>query len=114
MRTGRAWEPSSRPAPSRPASLVLYPGEGDGVKVFFCAAAVACQPGEAAYSTALFAGLDPGNPGVYRIDIQIPPSAPTGELEMGVLRIYCYDAPCTIQSPFQQVFVSQRVKIPIR
>ena len=96
------------------SSLVLYPGEGDGVKVFFCAASVACQPTEAAYSTALFAGIYPGNPGVYQLDIQIPASAPTGVLEMGVLRIYCYDAPCTIQSPFRQVFASQRVRILIR
>jgi uncharacterized protein (TIGR03437 family) len=96
------------------SSLVLYPGEGDGVKVFFCAASVACQPTEAAYSTALFAGVYPGNPGVYQLEIQIPASAPTGELEMGVLRLYCYDAPCTFQSPFRQVFASQRVKIPIR
>ena len=100
--------------PQPPSSLVLYPGEGDGVKVFFCAAPVACQPTEAAYSTALFAGVYPGNPGVYQLNIQIPASAPTGELEMGVLRVYCYDAPCTIQSPFQQAFTSQRVKIRIR
>ena len=89
--------------------LVLYPGEGAGVTVFFCAATVACQ-----YSTALFAGVYPGNPGVYQLDIQIPASAPTGVWEMGVLRTYCYDAPCTIQSPFRQVFESQRVKISIR
>ncbi len=93
---------------------MLYPGEGDSVKVFFCAASVACRPTEAAYSTALFAGIYPGNSGVYQIDIQIPANAPTGEMEMGVLRVYCCDAPSTIQSPFQQVFVSQRVKIPIR
>ena len=94
--------------------LVLYPGEGGGAKIFFCAATVACQPTEAAASTALFAGVYPGNPAVYRLEIQIPAIAPTGELEMGVRRLYCYDPPCTLQSPFRQVFASQRVKISIR
>ena len=96
------------------SSLVLYPGEVDGVKIFFCAMGVACQPASAISSTSLFAGLAPGSAGVYRIQFAVPASAPLGDVDLGVLRTYCYNAPCTLQSPFQQLFASQRVKIAIR
>ena len=46
----------------QPASpLLLYPGEGGGLKLFFCSPEVTCRPTEAVSSTALFAGLDTAN-----------------------------------------------------
>lgn len=99
-------------SPRRP--LVLYPGEGEGIKVFFCPPGANCRPQEAVSSTALFAGFDQDGDGVYQVRFAIPAEAPMGEVEMGVLRTYCYDALCALQSPFQQRFVSRTVKIAIR
>ena len=104
-------------APQRPpAPLILYPGEQPaGLKVFFCQPGVQCQPTAVGlYTTALFAGLSPGTVGVYQIEFRIPDSAPLGDVELGVVRTYCYDAPCTLMSPFQQNFESLKVKLPIQ
>jgi uncharacterized protein (TIGR03437 family) len=103
-------------APQQPPSpLILYPGEPGGIRVFLCQPGAQCAPTEAAFNTpSLFAGLSPGAPGLYQIKFQIPDTAPTGPVELGVIRTYCYDAPCTIQSPFQQNFVSESVKIAIQ
>jgi uncharacterized protein (TIGR03437 family) len=105
------------PAPQRPpAPVIIYPGEQPaGLKVFFCQPGAQCQPTAAAfYTMALFAGLSPGSAGVYQIEFRIPDTAPSGDVELGLVRTYCYDAPCTLMSPFQQNFESLRVKLPIQ
>ena len=107
---------SGSAAPLQPTpALILYPGEPDGIKLFLCNPGPACEPqGQRILATALFAGLSPGNVGVYQINFRIPDNAPTGEVEFGVRRFYCYDAPCTLMSPFADVFESQRVKLAIQ
>jgi len=107
--------PAGAAAPLQPLSpLILYPGEIEAVRVFLCQPGAPCEPTVVTYTTpSLFAGLSPGSPGLYQINFRIPETAPAGDVELGIVRTYCYDAPCTIQSPFQQNFISERVKIPI-
>ena len=102
---------SSQPAPA----VILYPGEPDGLKVFLCQSEPSCAPqGQRIFATALFAGLSPGNAGVYQINFRVPDDAPIGDVEFGVRRSYCYDAPCTLMSPFGELFESERVKLAIQ
>ncbi len=52
---------------------------------------------------ARFAGLDPGSAGVYRIEFELPVTAPTGNVEFQVLRINCYRSALYLQSPLGRV-----------
>jgi hypothetical protein len=94
------------PAPT----VILHFGEA-GIEIFMCQSAPSCATRIS--MTALFAGLSPGNAGVYQINFRIPDNAPTGDVEFGVRRFYCYDPVCSLMWPFADSFESQRVKITV-
>jgi hypothetical protein len=94
--------------------VILHYGEA-GLEIFMCQSAASCAPsGQRILATALFAGLSPGNAGVYQINFRIPDNAPTGDVEFGVRRSYCYDPLCSLMWPFIDTFESQRVKLAVQ